>query len=504
MQKQAPTLGRLFVMVAFALSCFGLLLYLWLAFGGPIPFQPKGYRVTASFNEAGQLAQEADVRISGVPVGKVKTIKLDSGGRSKVTMEIDERYAPLPNDVRAILRQKTLLGETYVELTPGTETNPKIPEGGAIQTSRVAPTVELDEIFRAFDAKTRAAFQSWMQQQYLAVNERGQDINDAFGTLAPFSEDTTTLLKVLNSQQAAVQRLVKNTGVVFGALGARQGQLASLIRNTNIVFGTTAKRNAELAATFVALPTFEKESTLTLKQLEAFAINTDPLVTQLRPAALQMSPTFIAVQKLAPQLKSLFAGLGPTIDASVKGFPAASQTLRDLEPLLGQLDPFLRSLNAPLEGLTFFVPELTAFFANATAATQAADAPPNAPGFVHYLRTTQPVNPETLAEFPNRLPSNRTSPYALPRASDQLAKGLQSYETRQCTGGTDPQIVGPVPGLLTPEAYKLNLDFTYGQEGNPGQQPAPPCVQQAKFPSLGAIPELTQYRHVYAEGAISP
>src|SRR5919204_113826 len=72
MQKQAPTLGRLFVMVGFALSCFGLLLFLWLAFGGAIPLAPKGYRFYTSFDTATQLAKEADVRISGVSVGKAK------------------------------------------------------------------------------------------------------------------------------------------------------------------------------------------------------------------------------------------------------------------------------------------------------------------------------------------------------------------------------------------------------------------------------------------------
>ena len=36
MQKQAPTFGRLLVMVLFALSCFGLLLFLWLSFGGTV------------------------------------------------------------------------------------------------------------------------------------------------------------------------------------------------------------------------------------------------------------------------------------------------------------------------------------------------------------------------------------------------------------------------------------------------------------------------------------
>src|SRR5919109_2198960 len=120
MQKQAPSLGRILVMVGFALSCFGLLLFLWLAFGGPIPLKPKGYRFQVRFAEATQLAKEADVRISGVPVGKVKTIEPDTKtGRSDVVIQLESRYAPLPSDARAILRQKTLLGETYVELTPG-------------------------------------------------------------------------------------------------------------------------------------------------------------------------------------------------------------------------------------------------------------------------------------------------------------------------------------------------------------------------------------------------
>src|SRR5215207_350969 len=121
MQKQAPTLGRMLVMVGFALSCFGLLLFLWLAFGGPVPLKPKGYQVSVSFAEGTQLAVEADVRINGVPVGKVKTVEPNAkSGRSDALIEMEEDYAPLPKDVKAILRQKTLLGETYVELTPGT------------------------------------------------------------------------------------------------------------------------------------------------------------------------------------------------------------------------------------------------------------------------------------------------------------------------------------------------------------------------------------------------
>src|SRR4051794_32105594 len=208
MQKQAPTLGRLLVMVGFALSCFGLLLFLWLAFGGPIPLQPKGYRFTTSFGEATQLAKEADVRVSGVPVGKVKTIETQSDGRSQAVIEIDAKYAPIPKDTKAILRQKTLLGETYVELTPGNPAGGMIAENGTLPASHVSSTVELDEIFRALDKPTRAAFQTWIQTSAQALRGRGTDINEALGNLAPFAEDTTALLRVLNSQEGGVRQLV--------------------------------------------------------------------------------------------------------------------------------------------------------------------------------------------------------------------------------------------------------------------------------------------------------
>src|SRR3954468_172940 len=103
MQKAAPSVGRIAAMVGFALSCFGLLLFLWLAFGGSVPFKPKGYRVTGSFAEASHLAPRPDVRISGGPGGRVKASEADAPtGGPLVVLQLDSRYAPLPSDARAI------------------------------------------------------------------------------------------------------------------------------------------------------------------------------------------------------------------------------------------------------------------------------------------------------------------------------------------------------------------------------------------------------------------
>ena len=110
MIKQTPSLTRIFAMVAFTLSCFGILVFLWLSFGGSVPLQPEGYRVSVGFPSATQLAQEADVRISGVRVGRVKTKEPNvHTGLTDAVLEIDARYAPIPKDTRATLRLNTAL-----------------------------------------------------------------------------------------------------------------------------------------------------------------------------------------------------------------------------------------------------------------------------------------------------------------------------------------------------------------------------------------------------------
>src|SRR5215207_299269 len=460
MQKAAPSFGRIAVMAGFALSCFGLLLFLWLAFGGSIPLKPKGYRFVASFSEATQLAQEADVRISGVPVGKVKTIDPDKKtGRSNVEIQLDSRYAPLPSDARAILRQKSLLGETYVELTPGSRGADPIPEGGKLAATKISPTVELDEIFRAFDPRTREAFQVWMQTQAEAIKGHGRDINDALGNLGPFAEDASVAVDILHRQDAALRRLISNTGVVFGALTERGDQLRGLIENSNTVFAATARRNRALQEAFVALPTFQRESRQTLNRLDRFAVETNPLVTQLRPAARELSPTLVDLAELAPDLDALLRDLDKLYSASKAGFPAAERILRDLTPLLAQLDPASRQLIPILSFLGAYKDELNSFFANTAAATQAFD-----PGSrLHYLRTTNPLNLENLAAYPRRIGTNRPNPYQLPGGYRKLSGGLEVYENRHCgraaptiapDSAVEPPVATPtvpaVPGVPVP------------------------------------------------------
>ena len=298
-----------------------------------------------------------------------------------------------------------------------------------LPASQVSDTVELDEILRAFDPKTRAAFQDWMQTQAQAISGHGQDLNDALGNLAPFAEDTADIVSILNKQEGAVSRLIANTGVVFGALSERDGQLRSLIENTNTVFATTASRDEQLKAAFRALPTFEKESELTFKRLDEFAAETDPLITQLRPAARELSPTLQELEKISPDLRNLLEQLQPLIDASVKGFPAAEKTLEDLRPLIAQLDPATAQLDA--RGRLHRLLQARAdVVLRQHRRGDAGQGPRDQRPLPAHQQPAEPGEPRGLSEPAADQPAEPVPPAGWLRRARR--KGLAVYEDRQC------------------------------------------------------------------------
>jgi ABC-type transporter Mla subunit MlaD len=512
MSKRAPSTAQLLVIVGFALSCFGILLFLWITFGGPTPFKAKPYEIKVPFNEATQLAEQSDVRISGVSVGKVKTIEeAPNGQRAVATVDIEDKYAPIPRGTRAILRTKTLLGETYVELTPGDSRGPKLHDGDNLPLANVAESVQLDEIFRTFDTRTRSAFQEWLQQAAIAIQGRGQSLSTAFAEFDPTLSDLDRVFRVLDTQRLAVRQLFSNAAVTFRALRGREGQLADLIQSSNAVFQTTARRDRDIEALFRAFPTFEDEQRLTFDRLREFAVNTDPVVRQLIPAVEQLSPTLIAFSRLAPQMKGFFEGLETVIDRSSTGFPAARKFFRsDFPVLLSALDPFLRNLNPILTGLGLYKRDVAGTLGNVAAATNAVHLS-SAGKQIHYLRLLGPFGPESLAAYPSRLTSNRNSAYSQPLAAKRLAQGLLNFDTRQCSSGITATLDPNTPneadfnqrtGGDTKKALaffeRLKL-YAYGGQTNSATIPAPGCSPQAPFEPIYGSGPPTIYQHTFEQ-----
>jgi virulence factor Mce-like protein len=525
MQKQAPSIGKIMVAVGFALSCFALLLFLWVTFGGAVPFKPASYRFTADFSEAITLQKEADVRIGGVSVGKVKDLTLPpDGNATRVEIEIDPEYAPISSDAMATLRQKTLLGETFIELTTGTQVEPEsgepegdataqsgtsdvgtlsgddavnpIEEDGHLEETQVQEQVQIDEIFKALDEETRQSFQLWMKNAGIAVDGRGLDLNDAFGNIGPFSEDASDVLATLREQETALRSVVRNTGAVFEALTARDQELAGAVVGSNRTFRALASRDEALADTFQIFPTFQRESRLTLERLETFAGDAGPLFRDLKPVARDLSPTLRDLRRLSPNARRLFKNLNPLTKSSRTGLPALRDFLDELRPVMTNLDPFLANLNPIVRYLGYYRAQAGDFLANPAAGTAGyLPAEPGQPNPRHLSRQMSITGQESLSIWPQRIATNRGNGYLMPfsiGAQRSTSEG-QVFPSFDCenTGSTHPQGEVLLTGGTTPAP---------AEQGNfplPMPSAFPPCTLQQNdlglFPTLfggGRLPQI--------------
>jgi virulence factor Mce-like protein len=488
MNKQAPSVGRILTMIAFAGSCIGLLIFLWISFGGATPFAGQGYLIKAEFNQATELGTQADVRISGVSVGKVVSVGLDRRtGLTRAVMRISSQYVPRPADTRAILRAKTLLGETYIELTPGSRHGPTLADGGTIPRTQIGSSVQLDQILSTFDPKTRHAFQIWLQQGGRAITNRGESLNEALAELYPFATNVDSVLSVLRRDTAATRALLKDTGTVFSALGAAPAQLQGFIRNSNATFAATAARDVALADTVRAFPPYLIQTRRTVNRLASFTHLAKPLIDELRPAAVQLSPALKELVPVAPELRNLMVDLGPLTRAARTGVPALENFLKSAVPLLHRIRPYLGGVIPVIDYINDFRREVAGFFANSAADTQNTTISAN--GIKrHNVRISNPVNPEVLAPYRNRPSSNRAAPYMDPGGYGALARGLNVFGGYVCTDHPQPTIGSSIPAKLAKVLSKVY--FT----AKPG---GPPCRAQAPLGrvtvgQMKLFPHLTQ------------
>lgn len=505
MNKQRPSALAIMTMVAFTASCIGLLIFLWISFGGSLPFNAQGYRFSVEFNQATELASNAEVEIAGVKVGHVVSVTLDrKTGLDRAVLEINHQFSPRPADTRAILRQKTLLGETYVQLSYGNPKAPKLRDGGSLPRAQVAPTVQLDQILDTFNPKTRRAFETWMQQGGVALTNRGEQFNAALAQLDPFATNVDAVLAVLHRQGIATRTLLSDGGQVFSALSKSPTQLQGFVRNANATFAATSARDQDLAATIQNFPALLRQARTTINRVDGFAKNTKPLVDELHPAAKRLTPALQKLETLSPELKTLVTDVGSLSTAVKTGLPALRAFLTKSIPFLAAVKPYLGNLVPVINYLNVYRKELAGFFANSTAATEGQAARDGGlSGNLHYLRISSPINPEALATYKKRPSSNRSNAYTAPGGYKKLVSGLETFGSYLCTANSLPTIdpgltelgsgTTSVAGDVLTVAQLVQQYYYTANPSGPACKAQKPLGksttgQSQSFPSLKALP----------------
>ena len=94
----------------------------------------RSYEVTVDLAKSGGIFVGADVSYRGVSVGRVSDLELGASGVD-ATLAIEDDYDEIPEDLTAVVANKSAVGEQYVDLQPNTDTEPYLVDGSAIEQS---------------------------------------------------------------------------------------------------------------------------------------------------------------------------------------------------------------------------------------------------------------------------------------------------------------------------------------------------------------------------------
>jgi virulence factor Mce-like protein len=449
MVTQAPRRSAVAAALAFTLSCVGLMIFVWTQFGGAIPFAAQGYRFQIRFTNAANLVPGDDVRISGIDVGKVAAVK-NSGETTLATLDIQRQYAPISSDAHAILRLKTLLGEVFVALSPGSAGAPKLPDGGTLPEGQVEQTQPLDQVLGTLTPRTQHDLDSLLTGFSAGLAGQGASLNAALGNAAATTGQLDQLAGLLDSERGTVQGLVRDTGVVLHSVAARQSDLQSLIVAGDQVFSTTAARNRDLTATVNALAPLLPALRKTLTGVHHALTLADPTLKTLLPVAPLLAPTLAELIKLGPGARALLRQALPLIDTARVALPELTRVSTTLRALLHVVLPVGEQLAPTVALVHDFTPELVDDMGDLAALDSASGL--SAGGVLRRYARAQPVFSSQLLFGQTTRPAGiRHDAYHPPGALSEIANGgLLSSDCTNIHDGGIPTLGGAPPCKLQP------------------------------------------------------
>jgi virulence factor Mce-like protein len=334
--------------IALVVICIGT----YLGFAKDLPFGSK-FQIDAVFPSANSIRANSPVRIAGVNVGKVKSVKPQAGSdAARITIELNESALPIHADATAKIRPRIFLeGNFFIDLKPGTPGAPVLGRDDTIKVTQTSTPVQLDEVLTALQDDTRADLQEVLDEFSGALNDkptaaqdadadrsaRGQtaaeSLNDAAEDGAAALRSTSLVNQALLGiePEEDIQRMLRGLAATSEGLGRNETQLQDLISNLNTTMAAFASEETALRTTIRELgPTLATANTTFGKLNAAF------------PSVRAFSREIIPGVRETPA----------TIEAS---FPWIEQTRR----LLGQneLRGLARELSPATRDLAVFVAE---------------------------------------------------------------------------------------------------------------------------------------------------
>jgi phospholipid/cholesterol/gamma-HCH transport system substrate-binding protein len=382
---------RLGVVLAFLLACLAFFLFMWVKMGGQLGPLTEGYRVAATVSDVQNLSYDSDVRIAGVLAGKVRELETRDGA-ARVVMQLDEDTAPLHQGATLRLRSKTLIEESYLEVVDGS--GPQIEDGGTLPATAELASVQLDDVLRSLDPKTRTALQQTVQSLARSTDGRGADLDALLEGAGGLGREGATTVDALAAQSADLTALSRQTAVLLSALDGGHGDVTRLVESAQQLSSVTAARSTDVASSVQALPGLASSATTATRDLQELATVLAPVAADLRLAAPALDAALLELPATARELRSSVPALQGVLDKAPATLQRTPRLAKQGQALVPRARVALADLNPMLAYLQPYGADLGAFFSNFSANLRQSDA--NG----HYLRVFAIANEQSVRGLP--------------------------------------------------------------------------------------------------------
>lgn len=395
----------LLVFVAFCTFLFG---YLWLNSGGRLPVISKpSYTISVNFPSAANLVYDSDAMMAGVRVGRVSGVRLE-GNQAHVTIQLD-REAPLHSGASIQVRNKTLLEETYLEITDGK--GKSLRNGSVLPDSAARPNVSLNDVLTSLDPPTRHAFASTVRSLGHGTAGARQNISDVlrgFGALGRTGGDAVSALA---AQSNDLKSLTGTTATLLAALDTSQGRIAQLVDDAGKLTESASSGATEIRQVMRQLPGVMGTARNATGGLDQLSAALAPVARNLRAAGPNLDAALRELPETTTDLRGLLPSLNRVVDDSPSTLKRVPAVADDAKRFLPTTNVALTDLNPMLAYFAEYDRDLAAFFANNGQTTARGDKNGTA------LRYFMIYNEQSLKGYPLGTsvgPLKKNNPYPMP------------------------------------------------------------------------------------------
>lgn len=416
----------------------GVVLVLTVVVGGSLVASGPNEKLMlrATFSDASPLLEGNDVRLGGVKVGSVASMRVVEGG-AEVMVELEKDALPVHQDARLTIRPVSLLGERFVELDRGSADAPVLADGARLGIDRTGSSVDLDQVLTMLDDPTAEGLASLVGTLGEGLDGNGAEVQRALAALAPALGDTRQLTRVLKDQNDTLGSLVDSLSQVASGVAVDNGeQLNRLVGAATTILSRTATNEAAFRAMVRELPSTLRAAVRTLRQLEETADAATPTLKALRPTTSDLQEISAELLDFATAADPALAAANPVLkkaDALIENARPIAELLRQQSPALLQdveaLDPITKELLGDFKTVMEFV-------RGWALATNGRD------GLAHYFRAGLVLTEYSVTGL---LPGG---PQPDQSTSGGPAKGPAGSPTPQSGGALGSNLLEGVGGLL--------------------------------------------------------